>query len=121
MEIWSFRHEPEEILVRAVPGVHHHHAELAARIQADIFCVGTELSKLSVYDAEWRRIIRDVRKIYKGPLTYAAVQGPEFENLRFWDALDYIGLNNYYPLPDDLSTAAIVAKVEAVQASSVSP
>ncbi len=92
-----------------------HHAELAARIQADVFCVGTELSKLSVYDAEWRKIIRYVRKIYKGPLTYAAVQGPEFENLRFWDALDYIGLNNYYPLPDDLSTAAIVAKVEAVQ------
>ena len=54
------------------------------------------------------------RKIYKGALTYAAVQGPEFEQLRFWDALDYIGLNNYYPLPDDLSAASIVAKVEAV-------
>ena len=91
-----------------------HHAELAQRIKADIFCVGTEFSKLSTHDAEWRRIIADVRKIYKGPLTYAAVQGPEFETLRFWDALDYIGLNNYYPLPDDLSATAIVAKVEAV-------
>ena len=85
------------------------------RIKADIFCVGTELSKLSKHDAEWRRIIGDVRKIYKGPLTYAAVQGPEFETLQFWDALDYIGLNNYYPLTDDLSASAIVAKVEAVQ------
>lgn len=92
-----------------------HHARLAARIRADIFCVGTELSKLSPDQAEWRRIIREVRAVYSGPLTYAAVQGPEFETLRFWDALDYIGLNNYYPLPDDLSTAAIVAKVEAVQ------
>ncbi len=92
-----------------------HYARLAARIRADIFCVGTELSKLSQRDAEWRRIIRDVRKIFRGALTYAAVQGREFETLRFWDALDYIGLNNYYPLPDDLSTTAVVAKVEAVQ------
>ena len=92
-----------------------HHAELAARIQADVFCVGTELSKLSVYDAEWRRIIRYVRKIYKGPLTCAAVQGPEFEESSVLGCARLIGLNNYYPLPDDLSTAAIVAKVEAVQ------
>jgi hypothetical protein len=92
-----------------------HHAELATRIRADIFCVGTELARLSKFDAEWRRIIMEVRKVYRGPLTYAAVQGPEFETLGFWDALDYIGLNNYYPLPDDLSTAAVVAKVEAVQ------
>ena len=92
-----------------------HHARLAVRIQADIFCIGTELSKLSTREAEWRRIIRAVRKIFRGALTYAAVQGPEFETLRFWDELDYIGLNNYYPLPDDLSTTAIVGKVEAVQ------
>ena len=91
-----------------------HHAAIAAKARADVFCVGTELSKLSAHEAEWRRIIKDVRKIYKGALTYAAVQGPEFEQLRFWDALDYIGLNNYYPLPDDLSAASIVAKVEAV-------
>jgi hypothetical protein len=92
-----------------------HHAELAVKIKAEIFCVGTELSKLTRHEAEWRKIIAEIRKIYKGALTYAAVQGPEFETLTFWDALDYIGLNNYYPLPEDLSTAAIVAKVEAVQ------
>jgi hypothetical protein len=91
-----------------------HYARLARRIRADIFCVGTELSKLSTYENEWRRIIHEVRKIYRGSLTYAAVQGPEFETIGFWDALDYIGLNNYYPLPDDLSTGAITAKVESV-------
>jgi hypothetical protein len=92
-----------------------HHAQLAEQIKADIFCVGTELAKLSAREAEWRAIIADVRKVYKGALTYAAVQGPEFETLRFWDALDYIGLNNYYPLPDDLSTKVVVSRVEAVQ------
>jgi hypothetical protein len=47
---------------------------------------------------------------------YAPTQGPEFESIRFWDDLDYIGLNNYYPLADDLSMKQVVEKVEKVQA-----
>ena len=41
-------------------------------------------------------------------------QGPEFETIRFWDALDYIGLNEYYPLPDNLATADLVQTVAAI-------
>jgi hypothetical protein len=33
-------------------------------------------------------------------LSYAAHWGRDFEEVRFWDALDYIGLNMYYPLAD---------------------
>ncbi len=91
------------------------YAQLAHRSHADIFCVGTEFGKLTMHEAEWRGLIARARKWYSGPLTYAALQGPEFETIGFWDALDYIGLNNYYPLPDDLSTAAVVEKVETVQ------
>jgi len=92
-----------------------HYAELARRVHADMFCVGVEFQKLVKYETEWRKIIMRAREIYPGPLVYAATQGPEFESITFWDQLDYIGLNNYYPLPDDLSTTAIVQKVEAVQ------
>lgn len=92
-----------------------HYAKLAARIHADLFCVGVELGKLAQYDAEWRKLIADVREIYSGPLVYAANFGAEFEDLTFWDALDYIGLDNYYPLPDDFSTDAVVRNVETVQ------
>jgi len=92
-----------------------HYAKLAVKTRADILCVGVEFAKLSRYEPEWRALIRKVRTIYKGPLVYAAIQGPEFETLKFWDALDYIGLNNYYPLPDDLSTVEMVEKIEAVQ------
>jgi hypothetical protein len=91
------------------------YAELATRIHADIFCVGVELAKMTPHEAEWRKLIARARQLYAGPLVYAAIQGPEFENIQFWDALDYIGLNNYYPLPDDLSTGAVVRKVEAVE------
>ncbi|MCU1273322.1 MAG: hypothetical protein JWO48_753, partial [Bryobacterales bacterium] len=92
-----------------------YYAGLAARIHADLFSVGVELGKLTPYEAEWRALIARARQLYPGPLVYSATQGPEFENIRFWDALDYIGLNEYYPLPDDLSTAAVVRTVEAVQ------
>jgi hypothetical protein len=92
-----------------------HYARLAAKIRADIFVVGTEFGVLSGYQQRWREIIASVRSIYPGPLTFAPTQGPEFETLAFWDALDYIGLDNYYPLPDNHSTAELVAKVSAVQ------
>ena len=39
-----------------------------------------------------------MRRVYHGPITYAANWGHEFESLRFWDALDYASVNNYYPL-----------------------
>jgi MFS family permease len=90
------------------------HARLAERVHADLFCVGVEFVKMSRHEQHWRDLIGHVRAIYPGPLTYGATQGEEFESLAFWDALDYIGLNNYYPLPDSLDASEIVAKVEAV-------
>ncbi len=92
-----------------------HFADLATRSRADLFCVGVEFVHLSQYESEWRRIIARVRQRYAGPLVYAANSGPDFEQTRFWDALDYIGLNDYYPLPDDLSVAAVLHIVEGVQ------
>lgn len=90
-----------------------HHAALAMQAKADLFCVGTEFVNLR--DApNWKTLIDQTRKVYSGPLLYAATQGPEFETIAFWDRLDYIGLNNYYPLPDSLDCAALVTKVEAV-------
>lgn len=91
------------------------YAQVATEIHADVFCIGGEFVRLSPYTSEWFKIIASVRKVYPGPLTYAANFGDEFQNLKFWSALDYIGLQEYYPLPNDLSTAALAREVEAVQ------
>jgi len=91
------------------------YAKLAVEIHVDLFCVGGEFVRMSPYDKQWRKIIANVRRVYPGPVTYAANFGEEFQNLKFWDALDYIGLQEYYPLPNDLSTAALMEKVQAVQ------
>src|SRR5260370_20938584 len=92
-----------------------HYAQLASKIHADLFSIGVEFTRMSKYDQEWRTLIAATRKIYPGPLVYSANWGTEFESVRFWDALDYIGLNNYYPLPDSLDAAEVVRKVEAGQ------
>ena len=91
-----------------------HYSKLATRIDADMFCVGVEFAQLTAHEAEWRELIALARTHYAGPLVYAANFGEEFESVRFWDALDFIGLDNYYPLPADRSVDAVAAKVERV-------
>jgi len=98
-----------------------HYAGLATRIRADLFSVGVEFTRLTRHEREWRALIARAREIYRGPLTYSSNFGPEFETIRFWDALDYIGLNNYYPAPDSLSYDEVVRKVEAVQSRFAKP
>ena len=78
-----------------------HYARLARNNRIDLLCIGTELRHLSTREKEWRKLVAEIRRVYPGPLTYAANWGREFEETPFWDALDYIGLNNYYPLAED--------------------
>lgn len=76
-----------------------HYALLAEIHGAEMLCVGVEFSKATLQRPDdWRKMIAKIRKIYHGKLTYAANWGPEFEECKFWDAVDFIGLNCYYPL-----------------------
>lgn len=76
-----------------------HYALLAEINELDSYCIGVEFAKATLAkEKEWRQLIQKLRGIYSGQLTYAANWGDEFENLKFWDELDFIGLNCYYPL-----------------------
>lgn len=75
-----------------------HYATLAQNMDVDYFVVGTELVKTTHRSDEWRDIIKAVRKIYGGPLTYAAHHLDEEFGIKWWDALDAIGIDAYYPL-----------------------
>jgi hypothetical protein len=77
-----------------------HHALLARWAGADLFCVGVELSKTIGREAEWRDLIASVRLFYPGPVTYAANWYGDLETVRFWDRLDYIGVDTYFPLAE---------------------
>lgn len=78
-----------------------HYADLARQAGAELFVVGTELTTMSGYESEWRRIIADVRARFPGRLTFASMPLGALRLVRFWDALDYIGVDAYVPLSDD--------------------
>ncbi|TXF88029.1 hypothetical protein FUA23_16230 [Neolewinella aurantiaca] len=78
-----------------------HYAMLAEREQIGALCLGTELVQTTLkHPARWKEIIRKVRLVYGGQLTYAANWGEEFEGFTFWEEFDAIGLNSYYPLSE---------------------
>jgi hypothetical protein len=75
-----------------------HFAALAAREKFDLFVIGTELKSATRRDpAGWRALVAEVRKVYSGPLTYAA-NWDEADDVKFWGDLDYVGVNAYAPL-----------------------
>ena len=93
-----------------------HYARLAADEKADLFCVGTELSGTTLARPDqWRRLIQAVRRVYPGPLTYAANWLDEYDLVEFWDALDYIGVNAYFPLSDSPAPEAAALKRRAAR------
>ncbi len=74
-------------------------AELAQRAGVEMLVVGTELVGVSKYTDEWDKLIKKIRGVYSGKLTYAA-EGMNAQKIEFWDDLDYIGIDAYFPLSD---------------------
>ncbi len=75
-----------------------HYASLAQANGVEQFSVGTELMGTSGRDMDWRRIVSETRGVFIGPITYASNHGGEETAIHWWDALDYIGVDAYYPL-----------------------
>lgn len=73
-----------------------HEALLARAVHAEWLCIGTELSR-SESRPEWPRLIRIVRALYHGRITYAA-NFDAFEKTPFWRELDAVGVDAYFPL-----------------------
>jgi hypothetical protein len=75
-----------------------HLARLADSLDIDMFCIGTELN-LVVQNrpAYWVYLINSVRSVYRGKIIYAA-NWDDYQKVLFWDKLDYIGVDGYFPL-----------------------
>ena len=74
------------------------YAKVAQDMNVEMFCIGTELESFIDERPEyWSNLISDIRKIYKGKLTYAA-NWNEYDRTPFWTELDYIGIDGYFPL-----------------------
>jgi len=76
------------------------YVELAEEVNAEVFCIGTELEEfIKNRPTYWHNLIKKIRTIYKGKLTYAA-NWDEFWRTPFWAEVDYIGIDAYFPVSD---------------------
>lgn len=74
------------------------YAQLAQENNVDLFCIGTELNSfVKKRTGFWRQLIKEVRLIYDGPITYSS-NWDAFSNVKFWNKLDFIGINSYFPV-----------------------
>ena len=73
-------------------------AKLADSMKVELFAIGTEM-KLSAIERPqfWRDLIHEIRVIYSGKLVYAS-NWDSYPLVTFWDALDYVGIDAYFPL-----------------------
>lgn len=89
-------------------------ARLAQKENIELFCFGTELGNSVAKRPEyWLQLIQKIKKIYSGKLTYAA-NWDDFDKVPFWNELDYIGIDAYFPL-SDAKTPAVADLNEAWQ------
>jgi len=73
-------------------------AHLAEQYDVELFAVGTELKSMVSHNPSfWYQLISAIRECYSGELTYCA-NWDEYANIDFWDQLDFIGIDSYFPI-----------------------
>ena len=71
-----------------------YYAKIAEENGVEMLCIGTEMGKAQMQTEHFKQLIKEVRKVFSGPITYGADHSaPELE---WWDQVDYIGLDVYY-------------------------
>ncbi|MGC8880178.1 MAG: glycoside hydrolase family 113 [Anaerolineae bacterium] len=94
----------------------NHYAALAQTHGVEQFCIGTELLGTTHRADDWRAVAAGVRAIYKGPIVYAALKEGEETSITWWDTVDYIGVDGYYPLNTNPGVHPTVEQLEAAWA-----
>ncbi len=76
---------------------------IADSLQVAYFCLGTELSNFAhVRKNYWENLLDSARKIFSGKLTYAE-NWDTYREFPYWDKLDVMGINAYFPLSDSIT------------------
>ncbi|MGI9552800.1 MAG: glycoside hydrolase family 113 [Aurantibacter sp.] len=87
------------------------YAELAEETKVDLLCIGTELEQfVKNRPTYWTDLIKKIRTIYKGKLTYAA-NWDEYPRTPFWKEIDYIGIDAYFPLSEEKTPSTEQLKI----------
>ncbi|MEM0042234.1 MAG: hypothetical protein QXU23_07325 [Candidatus Korarchaeum sp.] len=94
---WSGELAPTDVSgwFRSYSSYLRHYASLSEKLNVDCLVIGAELSSLDKRE-EWRDIVKELRTLYSGKLSYSANFNSEATS--FWDLLDFIGVDAYYPI-----------------------
>lgn len=75
-----------------------YYARVADSLQVEMFCIGTEFRRAATQRPQfWRKLIAKIRTFYEGDITYAA-NWDNYQNITFWNELNYIGIDAYFPI-----------------------
>ncbi|MCL6457240.1 MAG: 1,4-beta-xylanase [Gorillibacterium sp.] len=74
-----------------------HYAVIAREEGCELLCIGCEMVQTDKRELEWRELIRQVREVYPGPITYNCDKYQE-DRVKWWDAVDIISSSGYYPI-----------------------
>ena len=93
-----------------------HYARLAAAERVEYFAVGSELCSTEKFRERWRRVIRKVRQVYPGKITYSA-NWDHLDPVSFGSDLDFLGMNAYYEVGrgNTADVESMVARWEEIQ------
>ncbi|WP_148230052.1 glycoside hydrolase family 113 [Marivirga tractuosa] len=79
------------------------YAKIADSMNVELYCIGTEIrTSTKNRNAFWLNLIETTRHDFSGKLTYAA-NWDEYNQIEFWNELDYIGIDAYFPLSENKS------------------
>jgi len=75
-------------------------ARIADSLDVEILSIGCEFKKWVVKrPIFWNNLIVKIKSIYKGELTYSS-NWDNFQHVKFWSKLDYIGIDSYFPMSE---------------------
>lgn len=76
-----------------------HYARLAKEMGVEMHIAGCEMVMAERREAEWRKLIADIRGEFDGLVSYNTDKYQE-HNVKWWDVVDVISSSGYYPLED---------------------
>lgn len=75
-----------------------HYAKIAEETEVPVLCLGCEMNSTEEFEDKWRNLIKKVREVYHGQITYDVNHGNE-DKVKWLDDLDFISISAYYPIP----------------------
>jgi len=95
--VWRGEIQPSDEWFESYSHFINFFAEFAEENDVELFSVGCEFKATTQEKEQWEKVIQGVRERYSGPITYAA-DWTNYQNIEWWDSVDYVGIDAYFPL-----------------------